>query len=101
VAEDWLEYKKPNVRPSTWEGYKGHLKHHFSDIDSLKVNRITTAMVEKFISEKQNKGMTISTLRRVIVTFNQVMKYAVRHRYVSHNPVIDAERPKGQGKEKT
>ena len=43
--------------------------------------------------------MNLTTLRKVIVTFNQVMNYAVRHQYTVFNPVRDAERPKDQGKE--
>jgi integrase len=99
VAEDWLEYKRPNVRQSTLKMYKGHLKHHFQDVDNIKVNRITMAKVERFIADKQTNDMNLTTLRKLIVTFNQVMNYAVRHKYISHNPVRDAERPKGQGGE--
>lgn len=46
---------------------------------------------------KQTDGMNIKTLRKIIVTFNQVMNYSVRHRYIDFNPVRDAERPKDQG----
>jgi integrase len=55
--------------------------------------------VEKFITEKQNKQMNIKTLRKIIITFNQVMNYSVRHKYIDYNPVRDAARPKGQGGE--
>ncbi len=41
--------------------------------------------------------MNLSTIRRVTVTINQVMKYAVRHGYIDHNPVRDAERPRDRG----
>jgi integrase len=99
VAEDWLEYKEPNVRESTLKMYKGHLKHHFQDVNNIKVNRITMAKVEKFIADKQTNNMNLTTLRKIIVTFNQVMNYAVRHKYIDHTPVRDAERPKGQGRE--
>jgi hypothetical protein len=78
VAEDWLEYKKPNIRNSTWRKYEGYIKNHFDDILRLKVNRITTAKVEKFITTKQTQGMNLTTLRKIIVTFNQVMNYACR-----------------------
>jgi len=61
VAEDWLECKKANVRQSTWKMYNGHLKHHFQDINSIKVNRVTTAKVEKYISKKQTNGMNLTT----------------------------------------
>ena len=97
AAQQWLEYKRPNIRPSTWDMYKGHLEYHFNEMNPLKTNMITTAMVEQFINKRQNEGMNITTLRKLIVTFNQVMKYAVRHKFTDHNPVRDAERPRGQG----
>ncbi|MBF0509232.1 MAG: site-specific integrase [Deltaproteobacteria bacterium] len=97
VAADWLDYKKPNVRESTWSKYEGYVKSHFTEILDLKINNITTATVEKFIIARQNVSMNITTLRKLIVTFNQIMNYAVRHKYVDHNPVRDAERPRGKG----
>jgi len=99
VAKGWLKNKKINVRNSTWRKYEGYLKNHFDEINGLKINRITPAKVEKFIFKRQDQGMNLTTLRKIIVTFNQIMKYAVRHRYIDHNPVRDAERPKGQGKD--
>lgn len=94
VAQDWLEYKKPNVRFSSWDGYRGHVDHHFDDFNDLKINRISTAAVEKFIRKKQEAETNISTLRRIVVTLNQIFQYAVRHGYIEHNPARDAERPK-------
>ena len=64
----------------------------------MNVNRITTAKVEKYITDRQKKGMNISTIRKVLVSLNQIMAYAVRHRYIDYNPVRDAERPRGQGR---
>jgi integrase len=63
-------------------------------LDNIKTNRITTVKIEKFITKRQNEGMNLSTLRKLIVTLNQIMKYAVRHDYISHNPVVNAERPR-------
>ena len=96
VSSDWLEFKKANLRASTWEMYRGHLQYHFEEIHNLKINRITTAIVEKFITFRQTSGYNLTTLRKLIVTFNQVMKYAVRHKYIDHNPVNVAERPRGK-----
>lgn len=97
VATDWLEFKKLNIRPSTWRKYEGYLRNHFQEIAHLKITRIHTARVERFITKRQSAGMNISTLRKLIVMFNGVMKYAVRHRLIDYNPVRDAERPKDQG----
>ncbi|OPY81695.1 MAG: putative prophage phiRv2 integrase [Syntrophus sp. PtaU1.Bin005] len=94
VANGWLEHKRPNVRITTWEMYKGHLKHHFSDLDRIRIDMISTSIVEKWITKRQNEGMCIGMLRKIIVTFNQIMAYAVRHKLIDSNPVRDAERPR-------
>ena len=49
---------------------------------------------------RQNQGVNILTLRKVLITLGQILSYAVRHRYIDHNPLRDAERPKGKGKKK-
>ena len=99
VAQDWLEYKKPNIRISTWEVYEGHTKNHFTELNDLKINRITIATIEKFIMGKQDEGMNINTLRKMLVSLGQMLSYAVTHRYIDHNPLKEAERPKGLGHE--
>jgi len=100
VAEDWIKFKKPNLRHSTWSVYEGHTRNHFGDFDLIKVNRITTAKVEKWISARHDEGMNILTLKKVLITLGQIMAYAVRHGYMDSNPVRDAERPRGNGESK-
>lgn len=97
VAQQWLEYKKTRCRATTWEMYQGLLKNHFEDLNRRSINLITTATIEKFITARQSQDMALATLRKIMVTLNQVMKYSVRHRLVDFNPVTDAERPKGTG----
>ena len=36
-------------------------------------------------------------MRKILVTFNQILAYAVRHRYIVYNHLKDAERPRGKG----
>jgi integrase len=99
VAKDWLEYKRPNLRETTWEVCEGHTRNHFIELDALKINRITTATIEKYITARQIQGMNINTLRKVLVTLGQILSYAVRHKYIDHSPLKDAERPRSTGKE--
>lgn len=101
VTSNWLKNKKANVRGSTWNMYRGHVDNHFEYINDLKINRISIATVEGFISDRRRKGVSLPTLRKILITFGQVMKYAIRHRYIDHNPVAEAEKPKDQGEEKT
>ncbi|HOG07655.1 MAG TPA: tyrosine-type recombinase/integrase [Syntrophales bacterium] len=97
VKKKWLEYKQSRCRETTWEMYQGYLRNHFSDLDGKQINRITTGTVESFITAKQGELLSLGTLRKVIVTLNQIMGYAVRHRLIDHNPVRDAERPRATG----
>jgi integrase len=94
VAKEWLEYKKPNLRETSWENCEGHIRKHFEDLQDLKINCIRISTVEKFIRSKQEQGMNINTLRKILVTFGQILSYSVRHRYIDSNPLKEAERPK-------
>ncbi|MGD0275886.1 MAG: site-specific integrase [Syntrophales bacterium] len=94
VAKEWLEHKKPNVRATTWEMYEGHTRNHFVDLDHLKINVINIATIEKWVAARQAKKMVLGQLRKILVTLNQIMAYAVRHRLIDSNPVRDAERPR-------
>jgi len=97
VAKDWIEFKKPNLRLSTWSVYEGHTRNHFDEFNPIKINRITTAKVEKWITARHNKGMNLATMKKILITLGQIMAYAVRHGYIDYNPVRDAERPRGNG----
>jgi integrase len=101
VAKEFLEQKEQNIRANTFETLKGNLNNHFKELAGARIGLIDTATVEKWIRAKQAGKMHINTLRKQIVHFNQVMRYAVRHRYADHNPVTEAERPREQGQEKT
>jgi integrase len=151
VAEAWLEFKKPYLRETTWEVYQIHVKCHFHDLNELKINKITTATIEKWITKRQTEGqffigfsgkkqrkalplgitekealenlkvvkeipsttykadevnlefkkMSISTIRKIIVSLNQIMAYSVRHKLIDSNPVRDAERPRKTIEDKT
>ena len=118
VKAQWLDYKKQFLRETTHETYETNCRIHLSDLDDLKINRINTATIENFISKLQDKAKSTATTRepgyiptgeekkirlvtarKIIVILNQVMAYAVRHRFIDYNPVRDAERPRSQGKE--
>jgi integrase len=122
VRKQWLEYKKPNLRETTYEVYEIISKYHLKELDELRVTQITPVVVEKFIATMQKKQkmvhrkgsnkegkktlcvfsekkVSLETVKKVIALLHQVMAYAVRHRLIEYNPVRDAERPRSQGRE--
>ncbi len=99
VAADWLVYKKPNLRASTWSVYEGHKKNHFSELNELKINHITVARLEKYVAARLEEKINLGTLKKILISLGQILSYAVRHKYIDHNPIRDIERPRGNGKE--
>lgn len=97
VAADWLEYKKPNVRASSWAVLDGHIRNHLSDFAGMSIARITTKRLEKWISEKRDAGMHILTLRKILMNLGQIFSYASRHKYIEVNPMLSLERLRAQG----
>ncbi len=91
VADDWLNYKKPFVRASTWSVMDGHIRNHLSDFYGIKIHTISTAMIEKWIADKR-AVIHIDTLRKVKVNLGQVFRYAVRQSYIAVNPMLALER---------
>jgi len=97
VADMWLKTKKPNIRQSTYEQYKGHLENHLKPFyKENRINRINYNKVEKFIAHCIDNDMNILTMKKIIINLGAIMTYAVRMRYVDYNPVRDAEKPKGR-----
>lgn len=118
VAKQWLAHKKEYVRESSYDTLKINYDTHFGFFTSIKINHITIAVVEQFVSslknkpiktrkkkckgepesERKEKLLSIATIRKILITLNQIMSYAVRHRYLDYNPVQDMERPREQGR---
>ena len=94
AAKQWHEYKKPNVRETTWENNQTVIDRHFGMFNDLKVSLINTTTIEKFIAHLQGTKLKLNTMRRIINCLNQIMAYAVRHKMIDANPVRDAERPR-------
>ena len=97
IAAEWIEYKRTRIRSTTWSMYEGHLRNHFTELNEKRIDRISTATVEGFITAKQASGVSLPMIKKLMVTLGQVMGYAARHKMITHNPVRDSERPRATG----
>lgn len=61
---------------------------------------IATADAEAFISKYQEKEVPIATIRKILVTLNQIFSYAIRHKHIEQNPLAVAERPRESTQER-
>jgi len=97
VADSWLSSKKPDIRHSTYHGYKGHIKNHLNPyFKRVKINHVNFEVIEKFKKHCLDTGVRIATLRKILITLGAVLTYAVRMRYIDFNPCREVEKPKGQ-----
>jgi len=99
VAKEFAESKRPNLRANTFEVVEGIIRNHFSELEELRIQSITTARLEKYIRARQDEGRNILTLRKTLMVMGQIFSYAVRHRYIDFNPLREAERPRRRGHE--
>ena len=60
VAKDWLEYKKPNIRETTWEVCQGHIRNHFDDLKMWSGLRLTLINLEQESSVELTTFIPIS-----------------------------------------
>ncbi|WP_339321801.1 site-specific integrase [Paenibacillus sp. FSL W8-0194] len=101
--KEWLVSKSVKLRKVTLESYTQRVDHHISPaLGHYELTKISTAMIEKFyIKLKTEKQLS----ERSILDIHKVLKSsfdaAVKRKYVSYNPVKDAETPKVSQKEMT
>ncbi|HYA02004.1 MAG TPA: site-specific integrase [Syntrophobacteria bacterium] len=94
------------MRHTTHENYTGHVENYLKPFfGKLKVNQVRYEAIETFKRKALNgelpaeclkEKVAPSTLRNVLRTLHGIMKYAVKRRYIDHNPVAEVEKPKGK-----
>ncbi len=98
VAKQWLDVRAANIRHTTLDQYRGHIDNHLNPFfENIKTNEISLELVERFITQCANQGMSANTMRKVLTTLGSIMSYAAHPKrcYASYNPVRYAEnRPK-------
>lgn len=49
VADNWLASKRPDIRHSTYHGYKGHVENHLKPyFGKLRINHVNFEAIENF-----------------------------------------------------
>ena len=90
-----MEPKKTQGIKSTSGGNnEAHLRLHLKRFHSLRVSHITSMMLQRWVDNKVGQGMNIETFKKVKVTLNQVLNFAVLHKYIEINPLRPVKIPK-------
>lgn len=82
IAAMWLLDKKPYIKQSTYCAYVLLLRNHLlAAFDELM--GLTEARVQAFVLEKLEQGLSLRTVKDMMVVLNMILRYAVKHGYMS------------------
>lgn len=83
IAEIWKEHKRPFVKRSTMAAYvlilEKHLLPHFGGSDALPEQT-----VQAFVLRKLEGGLSVKTVRDILIVLKMVMRFGVKHEWMSH-----------------
>ena len=88
---EWVEiHGKSNLRPSTFSGYKSHIKNHINPyIGHIPLRNVTPAMLDNMFQQLYTKGLSTSTVRYAHRILGVAFEAARKYRYIDTNPARD------------
>lgn len=87
-ANLWLEYKKSNVAPKTWDGYSSDVNSHMIPFfGDTAIKDITVKTVNMFITYLETKGLAKKTISSIKTSLHGLLAYAMAEDRISKNPV--------------
>lgn len=89
--ESWVEaHGNANLRPTTFAGYKSHIKNHIIPfIGAVPLNRLTPKMIDEMLAKLNEKKYSQSTLRYAQRILSVSMEAARKYGYIESNPARD------------
>ena len=83
IADAWKEEKRPYVKRSTFAAYmltlENHLLPYFGDMTELDEQT-----VQSFVLDKLNTGLSIKTIKDILIVLKMIMKYGVKNKWINY-----------------
>lgn len=83
IVEAWKESKRPYVKQSTFSTYMLILTNHVVPCFGDK-RCLTEEEVQTFVLEKLNQGMSVKSIKDMLVILKMVMKFGVKQQWTSN-----------------
>ncbi len=95
LCESFTAAHKPHVKENTWTDYGRNLRLHLKPFfDGYKLPEITVSDVERFVSEKLERGIGTRTVNKCLTLLSSVFKYAGKHGWMHSNPATHVKKQK-------
>lgn len=93
----WLEFRKNDVRKSTYLSYKqaieSNIKPYFDRINAT-LNSVTSEQIQEFYDNLIERGRTPNTVKHYHSYLSGAFKMAKKRKKIQYNPLDDVEIPK-------
>jgi integrase len=99
--QSWLSAIESTIRPSTFTGYAGHVRHHIDPllgkmrlgaVDAAALNAMYAALLAN--GSSNGRGLSPATVRRVHATIHRALRDAVRWGLLDENPADRCDPPR-------
>lgn len=105
TLEQWLdtwltEYKKGNIRPTTYSSYEYIIRVHIKPkLGKALIKELKPEQVQKFYNERKASGLSARTVRYIHVVLHEALEQAMRNNLVVRNVSEATTLPKQEKKE--
>lgn len=95
----WRSHAEKDWSPTTRSARDSYLRNHILPaLGDRKVREVRTADIDDLYKALRAKGLSVATIRRSVHTIlRTAFGEAVRWRWITYNPVLDAKPPKRGG----
>lgn len=102
----WMEkYKKPNVKPTTYEGYEITIRTHIiPSLGEIPLSKLCASLLQNFYNEKLNKGrakdgssLSAQYVRHMHIIIRGALQQAVTEGLIIKNTADATKPPKVKG----
>ena len=94
LFSEWLSAVKLRVKTSTFANYLMKVEKHILPVfGGMKYDMLTVQMLNSFIQEKLDSGLSVKYVSDIVIVFKSMSKYSAKiHGF--HNILADVELPK-------
>lgn len=99
--DTWLtEYKKPSLRPTTWEAYEVIVRCHLKPaLGHVLLKDLRPEHLQRLYNQKAADGLSASTVRHIHLVMHGALKQALRNQLVARNAAEAVALPRGEKKQ--
>ena len=95
LLDEWLDELAGTVSYRTWLNRESVVRINIKPtIGAKKLAKLTHKHIQRIYRAKIAEGLAPSTVKRIHILLNQVLKVAVRRKYISTNPIEEVTPPK-------